>query len=191
LLAAREQRVKPQRDENILTSWNALAVSAFLDAYQTFGTPWYLSSAEQALTFLIDYAIADGRVSRTVAGGSGRIAGYLDDYAYLAAALLDAFETTSHSWYLEQAQAVADGMLTHFWDEGLGGFFFTAKDHELLIHRMKSGTDSAMPSGNAVAVQVLLVATETLVHLVVLVVLAQHLLIREHLLLAQVAAVAV
>ena len=75
LLSAREQRVKPQRDENILTSWNALAVSAFLDAYQTFGTPWYLSSAEQALTFLIDYAIAGGRVYRTVAGGSGRIAG--------------------------------------------------------------------------------------------------------------------
>jgi uncharacterized protein len=155
LLSAREQRVKPQRDENILTSWNALAVSAFLDAYQTFGTPWYLSSAEQALTFMIDYAIADGRVYRTVAGGSGRIAGYLDDYAYLAAALLDAFEATSHSWYLEQARVVTDSMLAQFWDDAVGGFFFTAHDHETLIHRMKSGTDSAMPSGNAVAVQVL------------------------------------
>ncbi|MFO0707609.1 MAG: thioredoxin domain-containing protein [Nitrospira sp.] len=156
LLAVRDQRVKPQRDENILTSWNALAVSAFLDAYRTFGTPWYLSSAEQALTYLLDYAIADGRVFRTVTGGTGRIAGYLDDYAYLAAALLDAFETTSHSWYLEQAQAVTDSMLAQFWDEAAGGFFFTGKDHETLIHRMKTGTDSAMPSGNAMAVDVLI-----------------------------------
>ncbi|HSN04796.1 MAG TPA: thioredoxin domain-containing protein [Nitrospira sp.] len=156
LLAAREQRVKPQRDENILTSWNALAVSALFDAYRTFGTPWYLSSAEQALTFLIDYAVADGRVFRTVTGGSGRIAGYLDDHAYLAAALLDAFETTSHGWYLEQARIVADRMLAQFWDDAVGGLFFTARDHETLIHRMKTGTDSAMPAGNAVAVQVLI-----------------------------------
>lgn len=156
LHVAREERVKPQRDENVLTSWNALAVSAFLDAYQTLGTPWYLTAAEQALTFLIDYAIHDGHVFRTVTGGRGRISGYLDDYAYLAAALLDAFEATSHIWYLDQARVVADSLLAQFWDDAVGGFFFTGKNHESLIHRMKSGVDSAVPSGNAVAVQVLL-----------------------------------
>jgi len=156
LLAAREGRVKPQRDENIITSWNALAVSAFLDAYQTFGTPWYLSAAEQALTFMIDYAVHDGLVFRTTAGGRGRIAGYLDDYACLSAALLDAFETTSHTWYLDQARVLTDGMLAQFWDDSVGGFYFTGKHHEALIHRMKSGVDSSIPSGNAVAVQVLL-----------------------------------
>ena len=155
LLAARESRVKPQRDDNIITSWNALAVSALLDAYQTFGTPWYLSMAEQALTFLVDYAIRDGRVFRAVSGGKGRIAGYLDDYAYLAAALLDAFEATSHAWYLDQSRGVMTRLLEQFWDDQAGGFFFTGKDHEPLIHRMKSGVDSAVPSGNAVAVQVL------------------------------------
>jgi uncharacterized protein YyaL (SSP411 family) len=156
LLAAREGRVKPQRDENILTSWNALAISAFLDAYQTFGTPWYLSAAEQALTFLIDYAVENGRVFRTVTGGKGRINGYLDDYVNLAAALLDAFEATSHAWYLDQARTVVDRLLEQFWDADAGGFFYTAADHERLIHRMKSGVDSAMPSGNAVGVHVLL-----------------------------------
>jgi uncharacterized protein len=156
LLAAREQRVKPQRDENIITGWNALAVSALLDAYQTFGTAWYLSAAEQALTFIVDYAIHEGVVYRTVTGGRGRVAGYLDDYAYLAAALLDAFETTSHTWYLDQARIVTDRMLELFWDGAVGGFFFTGTHHETLIHRMKSGIDSALPSGNAVAVQVLL-----------------------------------
>jgi uncharacterized protein YyaL (SSP411 family) len=115
-----------------------------------------LSAAEQALTFMIDYAIQDGFVFRTVAGGRGRIAGYLDDYAYLAAALLDAFETTSHVWYLDQARVVTDRMLDQFWDESVGGFFFTGKNHEALIHRLKSGTDSAVPSGNAVAVEALI-----------------------------------
>jgi uncharacterized protein len=115
-----------------------------------------LSSAEQALTFMIDYAIQAGLVFRTVAGGKGRITGYLDDYAYLATALLDAFETTSHVWYLDQARVVTESMLNQFWDDAVGGFFFTGKNHEVLIHRMKSGIDSAVPSGNAVAVQVLL-----------------------------------
>jgi uncharacterized protein len=156
LLAVRDRRLKPQRDDNVLTSWNALAISAFFDAYQTYGTASYLSAAETALTFLIDYAIEGGRVFRMVTGGKARIAGFLDDYAYLAAALLDAYEATSHVWYLNQARMVTDGLLDRFWDHGSGGFFFTAKDHEPLIHRMKSGTDSAVPSGNAVAVQVLL-----------------------------------
>jgi uncharacterized protein YyaL (SSP411 family) len=156
LLAARQRRVKPQRDDNILTGWNALAISAFLDAYQTFGTPWHLSAAEAALTFIIDYAIEESLLFRTVTGGRGRIAGYLDDYACLAAALLDAFEATSHPWYLDQARAVTDSMLDQFWDETGSGFYFTGKRHEALIHRMKSAVDSAVPSGNAVAVQVLL-----------------------------------
>lgn len=156
LLAARETREKPQRDDNILTSWNALAISAFLDAYQTFGIPWYLSTAEQALTFLIDYAIRDGHVLRALTGGKGRILGYLDDYAYLAAALLDAFEATSHAWYLGQARAVVDRLVEQCWDSDAGGFFYTGKDQEPLIHRVKSPMDSAVPSGNAVAVQVFL-----------------------------------
>lgn len=156
LLAARDRRIKPQRDDNILTSWNALAISAFLDAYQTYGTTSYLSAAETALTFLIDYAVEEGCVFRMVTGGKARIAGFLDDYAYLAAALIDAYEATSHVWYLNQARMVTDGLLERFWDTTTGAFFFTGKDHEPLIHRMKSGTDSAVPSGNAVAVQVLL-----------------------------------
>ncbi len=151
LLAAREQRVKPQRDENVLTSWNAMMVSAYVDAYEAFGAPAYLSAAERALTFLVDYARADGRVCRTVAARRGRLNGYLDDSAWLGTALLDAFEATSHRWYLDQAREIAEGILSHFWDETDGGCFFTSHDHESLLQRMKSGTDSALPSGNAVA----------------------------------------
>ncbi|HSC56706.1 MAG TPA: thioredoxin domain-containing protein, partial [Nitrospira sp.] len=84
LLAAREQRVKPQRDENILTSWNAMMISAFFDAAMTFGVPAYRAAAEKALTYLLDYAVTNGRVSRTVAAGKGCLKGYLDDAAWLA-----------------------------------------------------------------------------------------------------------
>jgi uncharacterized protein len=156
LLAARERRIKPERDDNILTSWNAMMVSAYLDAYQAFGLPAYLTAAERALTFLLDYAVENGRVYRAVTAGKGRVNGYLDDAACLAAALLDAFEATSHRWYLEQAREMTDHLLDRYWDEGAGGCFYTSRDHEALLHRMKSGTDSAIPSGNAIVALVLL-----------------------------------
>lgn len=156
LLAARDRRVKPQRDENILTSWNAMMISAFFDAAATFGVPAYRAVAEKALTFLLEYACADGRVCRTVAAGKGRLNGYLEDAAWVAAALLDAFEATAHCWYLDQARTVTDSLISNFWDEAEGACFFTSHDHEPLIQRMKTGTDSAVPSGNAIAASVLL-----------------------------------
>ena len=156
LLAVRDARVKPQRDENIVTSWNAMMISAFFDAASTFGVPAYRATAEKALTFLLDCACTNGRVCRTVAAGQGRLNGYLEDAAWLAAALLDAFEATSHRWYLDQARAVTDSLLSNFWDDAEGACFFTSHDHERLLQRMKTGTDSSVPSGNAVAASVLL-----------------------------------
>ena len=156
LLAAREQRMKPQRDDNLLTSWNAMMVSAYLDAYHAFGVPAYLAAAERALTWLLDYAVEQGRVYRTVTKGKGRLNGYLDDAAFLAAALLDAFEATSHRWYLDQAREVTNKLLERYWDEGVGGCFYTSGDHETLLYRMKSGTDSSIPAGNAIVALVLL-----------------------------------
>jgi len=156
LLAARDARAKPQRDENIVTSWNAMMISAFFDAAGTFGVSAYRATAEKALTFLLDCACTNGRVCRTVAAGQGRLNGYLEDAAWLAAALLDAFEATSHRWYLDQARAVTDSLLSNFWDDAEGACFFTSHDHERLLQRMKTGTDSSVPSGNAVAASVLL-----------------------------------
>ncbi|BFU93838.1 MAG: conserved protein of unknown function [Nitrospira sp.] len=150
VLVVRDRRPRPARDENMLTGWNAMMVCAFLDAYHAFGTTAYLATAERALTFLVDYAYADGRVHRTITAGHGRLNGYLDDAAWLATALLDAFEATSHRWYLEQTREIAEAALRHFWDDAAGGCFFTSHDHEALLQRMMSGTDGALPSGNAV-----------------------------------------
>ncbi|HMU54191.1 MAG TPA: thioredoxin domain-containing protein [Nitrospira sp.] len=156
VLAVRNRRSRPARDENILTGWNAMMVCAFLDAYQAFGATTYLTAAERALTFLLDYAYAEGRVYRTVTAGQARLNGYLDDAAWLATALLDAFEATSHRWYLEQAREIAQAVFKRFWDDTAGGCFFTSHDHEALLQRMMAGTDSALPSGNAVFASFLL-----------------------------------
>jgi uncharacterized protein YyaL (SSP411 family) len=133
-----------------------MMVSAFLDAALTLGVPAYRSTAERALTYLLDYAFVNGRVCRMVVAGKGRLNGYLDDAAWLATALIDGFEATSHRWYLDQACAVAESLLANYWDDQSGGCYFTSHDHERLIHRTKSGTDSAIPSGNAVAAAVFL-----------------------------------
>ena len=151
LLHVRKRRVKPLRDEKILTSWNGLMISGVLDAYQTLGNPADLAMAEKALAFLLEDAYKNGRLFRTVTGGQGRLNGYLDDYAFLTAALLDAFEATSNPTYLDKARELTAVMLEQFWDPQSGGCFFTGKDHEPLIQRMKGGEDSAIPSGNAVA----------------------------------------
>ncbi len=137
LLEVRERRVKPQRDDKILTSWNGLMISG--------------SAAEKALAFLLNHAYQQGRLFRTVTDGVGRLNGYLDDYAFLGTALMDAFEATSNPTYLDKACELTEVMMEQFWDQQVGGCFFTGRDHEPLIQRMKSGTDSAMPSGNAVA----------------------------------------
>lgn len=151
LLEVRERRVKPLRDDKILTAWNGLMISGVLDAYQTFGNPAHLAMAEQALAFLWEHAYHQGRLFRTVTGGRGKLNGYLDDYAFLAAALLDAFEATAKPAYLDKAREVTAVLLEQFWDAQAGGCFFTGTDHERLIQRMKTGEDSSIPSGNAVA----------------------------------------
>ncbi|MGH7207198.1 MAG: thioredoxin domain-containing protein [Nitrospiraceae bacterium] len=151
LLEVRERRAKPGRDDKILTSWNGLMISGLLDAYQTLGVPAYLSMAETALAFLLDHACQNGRLFRTVTDEVGRLNGYLDDYAFLAAALMDAYEATSSRTYLDKTRELTEVMMERFWDQQRGGCFFTGKDHEPLIQRIKSGTDSAIPSGNAVA----------------------------------------
>jgi len=151
LLEVRERRVKPLRDEKILTGWNGLMVSGVLDAYQTLGNPEYLAMAEKALAFLLEGAYKNGRLFRTVTGGVGKLNGYLDDYAFLSAALIDAFEATAKPTYLDKARELTAAMVEQFWDPQDWGCFFTGKDHEPLLQRMKTGEDSAIPSGNAVA----------------------------------------
>ena len=157
LLAIRSQRVWPGRDDKILTSWNALAIrglghrGARARAGRSSARPPSARSISCAPTLW-----RDGRLLATSKDGVAHLNAYLDDYAYLADALLEMLQLR---WRNEDAawlRELLDAMLAHFEDPKLGGFFFTSDDHEALIHRSKSFSDDAIPAGNGIAARVLI-----------------------------------
>ena len=151
LFAAREQRVRPGRDEKILVSWNALAIRGMARAGRVFGRPAWVASARRALGFVRGRMWKDGRLLATAKDGRAHLSAYLDDYAFLIAALLELLQAGFSGADLEFAEQLAEVLLEQFEDPEAGGFFFTARDHEELLHRPKPGHDNAMPSGNGVA----------------------------------------
>ncbi len=158
LIPVRSARVWPGRDEKILTAWNGLMIAALAKAGAAFGDHFYLvcavASADWCLHHLRD---ANGRLFRSAsAAGTAKLAGYLEDYAFLADGLVTLYEAFFDAQYLRAAVELADAMLKHFADPGGVGFFFTADDHEPLIARTKEQHDGSTPSGTSVAVTVLL-----------------------------------
>ena len=151
LFAARERRVRPGRDEKVLVSWNALAIRGMAHAARIFGRPEWLASARRATEFIRREMWRDRRLLATYKDGRAHLNAYLDDYAYLVAALLELMQADFSAGDLEWARALADVLLAEFEDRGDGGFFFTGESHERLFHRPKPGQDQAMPAGNAVA----------------------------------------
>ena len=156
LFQEREKRPKPFRDEKILTSWNGLMLSGLAEALKISPHPSYLEAANRTVDFILTKMFRDGRLLHTYKSGPGKILGYLDDYAFLAAGLLDLFEATVNRAHLDRALELAEIMLHEFWDEAGGGFFYTGRSHERLIAQSKPIFDGSIPSGNAVATQVLL-----------------------------------
>ena len=151
LFAARERRVRPGRDEKILVSWNALAVHGLARAGRALQRPEWVAAARRAVDFLRATLWRDGRLLATYKDGRAHLAAYLDDYAFLIHALLELLQCRFDASDLEFAEALAEVLLEQFEDRAAGGFFFTAADHERLVHRPKPGHDSAMPSGNGIA----------------------------------------
>jgi len=151
LVAARDQRVRPGRDEKVLVSWNALAMRGMAHAGRVFGRADWIDSARRALEFVRARMWQGGRLVATYKDGTAHLNAYLDDYAFLLAALLELLQARFAAADLEFAEALAEVMLEQFEDREAGGFFFTSRDHETLIHRPKPGHDNATPSGNAVA----------------------------------------
>jgi uncharacterized protein YyaL (SSP411 family) len=156
LFAAREQRVKPGRDEKSLTAWNGLMLRSFAEATQVLGRADYLETALSNANFLLTQLKCDGRLLRTHKDGESKLNAYQEDYAYLIDGLLALYEASFDVRWFNEARALADTMIEQFWDAGQGGFFFTSADHEALISRTKDFYDNAIPSGNSVAAHVLL-----------------------------------
>jgi uncharacterized protein YyaL (SSP411 family) len=172
LLAARDKRVWPGRDEKILASWNALMIRGMARAARVFGEPAWLASAQRAMDFIRDTLWREDaagpagqgrqRLLATYKDGRAHLNAYLDDHAFLIDALLELMQGEFRSEDLAFARALADCLLTQFEDHEHGGFYFTSHDHEKLIHRAKPGHDNATPSGNGIAA----VALQRLGHLV-------------------------
>jgi uncharacterized protein YyaL (SSP411 family)/aryl-alcohol dehydrogenase-like predicted oxidoreductase len=153
---ARRFRVPPGLDDKILTAWNGMMISAMADGYRILGDQRYFDGAARAADFLLTTLVqADGRLLRTYRAGKAHLNAYLEDYAYLAEALIDLYEAGEAARYLTEAVLLVERLLTDFIDDESGAFFTTSKDHESLILRRREGTDGATPSGNAVAASAL------------------------------------
>jgi uncharacterized protein YyaL (SSP411 family) len=161
LLAIRSRRVWPGLDDKILTSWNALAIRGLAIAARTLDREEFGAAAERALTFIRanlwrPRSDGGGRLLATSKDGVSHLNAYLDDYAYLANALLEMLQLRWRNEDVAWLREVLDAMLAHFEDTQLGAFFFTSDDHEALIHRSKSFSDDAIPAGNGIAARALI-----------------------------------
>jgi uncharacterized protein YyaL (SSP411 family) len=156
LLAVRDRRPAPLRDDKILTAWNGLTIAAYADGFRVLKDPAYRQAADRAADFLLaNLKTPDGRLLRTHRVGQSKLPAYLEDYAFLAHGLLRLHAATGDSKRLDQARALVDRMIADFGDAQNGGFFYTAGDHESLLARSKEPTDGAVPGANSVAIRVL------------------------------------
>jgi len=161
LAHARSERQTPARDDKLLTSWNALMIKGLARAARTLGKPEWLGVARQAADFLQRQLWQAGAAEATKAGsgrllatwrdGTARLPAYLDDHAFLLDAFLELLQAGWRHADCRFALTLAEALLQRFEDPEEGGFFFTAHDHEQLIHRTKPAEDHATPSGNGVA----------------------------------------
>ena len=151
LLEVRSRRVAPARDEKILTSWNALAIRGMARAARALGREDFAASARRALEFVRRTHWRDGRLLATSRDGRAQLPAYLDDHAYLAAAVLELLTVRFDVDDLRFACELLEVVLDRFADRESGGLYFTSDDHEVLIHRSMNFGDDATPSGNGVA----------------------------------------
>ncbi|MBT8126901.1 MAG: thioredoxin domain-containing protein [Gammaproteobacteria bacterium] len=157
LLNAREHRVHPGLDDKILTAWNGMMIRGMAHAGYKLDKPTYIDSAASAADFIYRHLWQNQRLLATARKEHAHLNAYLDDYAFLISGLLELLQARWDSKWLHWAQQLADVLIEQFEDKGSGGFYFTSHDHEQLIQRSKSYSDDAIPSGNGVAAECLLI----------------------------------
>ena len=152
LLAVRAGRVRPATDDKRLTSWNALMIAALADAGAALGRPDYLDAARDTAAFVLArLRTPEGRLLRTYNRGEAKLAGYLEDHAFLLEALLTLYEATFEERWFSEARALPDVILERFADPERGGFYSTADDGEQLVARRKELEDHPIPAGGSSA----------------------------------------
>jgi len=157
LFSARQKRNRPFKDDKILTDWNGLMIAALSIASRASGNSKFTEYAKNAADFILGKMLSDdGRLSHRFRGGKAGIDGFIDDYAFLAYGLLELYQCTFDAKYLKYAVSISESMIELFYDDKIGGFYFTSKYSELLISRNTEYYDGALPSGYSIAVYTLL-----------------------------------
>ncbi|OWZ82680.1 thioredoxin domain-containing protein [Natranaerobius trueperi] len=147
----REKRIRPFRDEKILTSWNGLMIVALAYAGRILKNQQYVNKAKDCVSFIVDNLVdTKGRLLSRYKDGEASIPGFLEDYAFLTWGIIELYQATYHPDYLETALDITKEMYQLFWDKDEGGFFMYGHDSEELISRPKELYDGAYPSGNSV-----------------------------------------
>jgi uncharacterized protein YyaL (SSP411 family) len=157
LLKERDKRIRPGLDNKIITSWNALMISAYARGHQVFADTKYLAAGERAASFIMNnMRTKEGKLLRTHRDGESKFFGYLEDYAYTIRSFVDLYEAGFDSQWLFAAEDLLEEMLAQFWEDKSASLYNTSRYHENLIVRAKTTNDSAMPSPIGVAINSLL-----------------------------------
>ncbi|MFX0001345.1 MAG: thioredoxin domain-containing protein [Candidatus Hermodarchaeota archaeon] len=152
LLQKRDKRIKPHKDDKILTDWNGLFIAALAKAAVAFQEKMYLDIAKKAVLFILSkLQESNNKLLHRYKDGVSEIQAYLTDYAYFIWGLIELYEATFEIFYLETALELYNIQIEDFWDDDIGGFYFTAKNGEKLLTRQKEIYDGAIPSGNSIA----------------------------------------
>jgi uncharacterized protein YyaL (SSP411 family) len=152
LLAHREQRVHPLKDDKVLTDWNGLMIAALAKGARAFDQPRYAEAAARAVTWILERMVSqDGRLLHRYRDGEAALPAYAADYAFLTWGLLELYEATFEVVYLDRALSLTTDLIERFWDEQTGGFYSTGDGAEELLVRQKEIYDGAIPSSNSVS----------------------------------------
>jgi uncharacterized protein YyaL (SSP411 family) len=152
LFDVRSKRVRPLLDNKILTSWNGMMIRGYADAGRILKNERYVAAAAKAADFALQNLVADdGRLYRTHTNGESKLNAYVIDYACLVDGLLALHRANGDTKWLQEAEAIQKKQDELFWDEKTGGYFYTSKDHEVLLARSKKPVDGVIPAGNSIA----------------------------------------
>jgi len=150
LLKARSKRIRPALDDKILTSWNALMLKGYSDAYRVFDKPEYLEIALKNASFIkTNLKMADNSLFRNYKNGKASIPAFLDDYAFTIQAFISLYQATFDYNWLEEALQLTEYTLIHFYDSTKAMFYYTSNTEPSLIARKMEISDNVIPSSNS------------------------------------------
>lgn len=150
LMEVRATRVRPGLDDKIITCWNSIMISGYVEAYKAFKKPEYMQKALLAMDFILENQMnKDGRLNRNYKDGKSTINGFLDDYAFTILALVDMYEITFDTKYLDKADVLAQHVTEHFLNPETGMFYYTSDLDPPLVARKTELNDNVVPGSNS------------------------------------------